>query len=77
MYGKWSWCNVGFVEKLLAWLNRFTRRPRQEPFTEASTAVDHASACTSDTNQFGALAPAQLVVFIEKQAGVCMTPSPS
>jgi len=23
------------------------------------------------------MAPAQLVVFIEKQAGVCMTPSPS
>jgi len=45
--------------------------------TEASTGVDHTSASPDDTNQFGANGSAQLVVFIEKPAGECLTPCPS
>jgi len=54
---------------------RFTTKPRQQPLTEASTGVDHTSASPDDAINLVRMAPAQLVVFIEKQAGECMTPS--
>jgi len=55
----------------------FTSRPRQQPLTEASTGVDHTSASLTTQTNLARMAPAQLVVFIEKQAGECTTPSPS
>jgi len=45
--------------------------------TKASTGVDHTSASPDDANQLPRMAPAQMLVFIEKQAGECMAPSPS
>ena len=55
----------------------YISKPRQQPLTEASRGVDRTSARTDDVDQFGAKGAAKLVVFIAKQAGVCMTSVPS
>ena len=54
----------------------FTSNPRQQHLTEASTGVGHTSALTTQIN-LARMAPAQRVVFIEKQVGECVTPCSS
>ena len=60
-------------------VGRFISKPRQQPLTEASPGSRSHECMQALTTQINLAqrAPAQLVVFIEKQAGACMTPSPS